>query len=103
MRHSRRGLKRRYGHSSVGVKFKDLNVGDTFDFVSPNSNLNSFYMSCTKTGPRSYTWQSHHDGSTLKSRVGSANVLVYHVNTENQLPIARTWLIPTPQKRRRSK
>ena len=75
------------------MKFKDLNVGDTFDFISPNSNLNSFYMRCTKTGPRSYTWQSHHDGSTLKSRVGSANVLVYHVNTEGQLPLARPWLI----------
>jgi hypothetical protein len=103
MRHRRTGLKRRYGRSTgSGMKFKDLNVGDTFDFISPNSNLNSFYSRCTKIGPRSYTWQSHIDGSTLKSRVGTANVLVYHVNTEAQLPLAKPWLIPQPQKRRRA-
>ena len=81
MRHK---LRRRYGRSEgSSIQFRDLNVGDEFDFVSPNPMMNSFYETCTKTGPRTYTWVSQHPvdrGRVFKTRVGSINVKVYHVD-----------------------
>jgi len=58
------------------MTFRELNVGDTFDFIS-DDRPNSFYSRCTKSSPHCYTW----DGITgnLKSRVGTINVHVFHV------------------------
>jgi hypothetical protein len=44
------------------ILFKDLNIGDKFDFISP----------------RKYTWKI--EGEPFDSQVGSINVEVYHVN-----------------------
>lgn len=62
------------------TKFRELNIGDTFDFVDdrPERRIyNSFFDRCTKTGPRSYSWTNQH--GTLTSRVGTTNIEVYHV------------------------
>lgn len=93
MRHS---LRRRYGRSAgrdAGVRFGDLHIGDTFDFISPNHSMNSFFLLCTKTGPRTYSWIDR--GHKLSSRVGSLNVKVYHVNESGHqhvlFPTAETF------------
>ena len=56
------------------MKFRDLSIGDTFDFISPNQMLNSFYLRCTKTSTRTYT-----DEEETRHRVGSINAEVYNV------------------------
>jgi hypothetical protein len=66
------------------MKFKDLAIGDTFDFVSPNRMMNSFYDRCTKISARKYQWEnpvqcSLSPSKYLETRVGSANVEVYNV------------------------
>ena len=60
------------------ILFKDLNIGDSFDFISPNIGYNSFFHTCTKLSPRKYTWEIEEE--TFDSQVGSINVEVYHVN-----------------------
>ena len=65
------------------MTFKDLNVGDTFDFVSP-TGYNSFYNRCTKTSARKYQWDnpvrcSLSPSQFLSTQVGSVNVEVYNV------------------------
>jgi len=70
------------------MKFRELAIGDTFDFVSPNSMLNSFYNTCEKIGARSYRWKnpvrcSLSPEEYLSSRC-SINCIVYHVN-ENKV------------------
>jgi hypothetical protein len=56
------------------MKFRDLQVGDTFDFVSPNTSFNSFYLRCTKVSARRYRDEDGHF-----HQVGSINAVVYHV------------------------
>ena len=58
-------------------QFRNLTVGDVFDFVGPDRLYNSFYATCTKVSPRCYTWDGL-DGP-LKSRVGSVSCEVFHV------------------------
>jgi hypothetical protein len=55
--------------------------GDTFDFIDDaNPSLNSFYRRCTKTGQRSYEWDSHIAGQgRLAEHVGSIRAEVFHV------------------------
>lgn len=60
--------------------FRDLKVGDTFDFVGPDPLLNSFHSRCTKVSERAYEWNYNLEGRKLRSRVGSSRVQVYHVN-----------------------
>lgn len=60
------------------MTFKQLNIGDTFDFVAPAPAFNSFYDTCVKIGPRKYRSllrKEHADYS-----VGSVKCDVYHVN-----------------------
>ena len=65
--------------------FRELNVGDTFDFVNDDNRFyNSFYERCTKVSPRCYTWVSTLTGATLQSRVGTVNVHVFHVTREKK-------------------
>jgi hypothetical protein len=60
------------------VKFRDLAIGDRFDFVGPEWRFNSFYATCTKTSARKYSWDGA-EGQILTTRVGCQNVRVYHV------------------------
>jgi len=69
------------------VLFRDLAVGDEFDFVPPNRSHASFFLTCTKTGPRSYTYvkenpsfHPYYPGNHVyKKHVSTDNVEVYHV------------------------
>jgi hypothetical protein len=66
------------------MKFRDLQIGDTFDFIGPDNMLNSFYSRCTKISSRKYRWEnpiqcSLSPAKYLETRVGSINVEVYHV------------------------
>ena len=60
------------------MKFRDLQIGDTFDFISPNVGYNSFFERCTKISTRKYR------GDKFEYEVGSINVEVYHVNESRQ-------------------
>ena len=60
------------------TRFRDLQIGDTFDFIDDaNPTHNSFYSRCTKIGDRSY--QTPHDGQTYS--VGSINAKIYHMQS----------------------
>jgi hypothetical protein len=56
------------------MKFRDLSIGKTFDFISPKVGYNSFYRTVIKTSARGYM-----DESGNKYKVGSLNAEVYHV------------------------
>jgi len=36
------------------VEFKQLAIGQSFDFIGPNRMMNSFYLRCTKISARKY-------------------------------------------------
>lgn len=56
------------------LKFKDLHVGDKFDFIDDaHPENNSFYARCTTTATRMYR------ANNRNYLVGSTNVRVYHV------------------------
>jgi hypothetical protein len=59
-------------------KFRDLAVGDTFDFVDEsNARLNSYFYRCVKTGTRTYRAiepQTDH-------KIGTVACKVYHVKS----------------------
>lgn len=68
------------------TKFKELNIGDTFDFIGPDRS-NSFFNRCTKTSERKYQWDnpvrcSLSPSEHLETRVGTVNVEVFHVNED---------------------
>jgi hypothetical protein len=75
------------------MTFKQLSVGDTFDFVSDTS-YDSFYERCKKTSARGYV-AINSDGSTNKRygkmRVGSLSAKVYHVSKSNptRIPVGK--------------
>lgn len=54
--------------------FRDLKIGQSFDWIGPDRMLNSFYLRCVKTGPRTYV-----DERGRAHRVGSVNAKVYHI------------------------
>lgn len=56
------------------IKFRDLGVNDTFDFIGPDRQFNSFYLRCVKVGPRKYN-----DENGESHRVGSIDAEVFHV------------------------
>ncbi len=58
------------------MKFRDLKIGDTFDFIGPDRAMNSFYRRCRKISARRY----RDDVGVLEYKVGSINCDVYHVN-----------------------
>lgn len=55
--------------------FKDLSEQQEFDFIRPDSHLNSFFDRCVKVSPRQY--QSLRTGMIFT--VGSIYADVYHV------------------------
>lgn len=70
-------LRMRKNPRDTGTKFRNLSIGDTFDFVGPG-RFNSFYDRCEKTGSRTYTpIEGNLKGHKLS--VGSINADVFHV------------------------
>jgi hypothetical protein len=63
------------------MRFRDLSIGDSFDFISGNPLMDSFYGRCTKTSARTYEWPSL-CGKVYRVKVGSINALVYHVTAK---------------------
>lgn len=65
------------------MKFRDLKIGDTFDFINPNNYMggNSFYKTCERISARCYR-----DSSGVIYKVGSINTPVYHVNNAKHYP-----------------
>ena len=58
--------------------FRDLDMGESFDFIGPNPALNSFFDRCRKVGLRTYKpVQGSLIGKTLT--VGRVSCKVYHV------------------------
>jgi hypothetical protein len=80
----------------MATKFRELSVGQTFDFVKPNSVFNSFFDRCIKVGPRAYASLVNHAefGRSVAPipfrgvsiymiyKVGSINVEVFNVGQE---------------------
>lgn len=60
------------------MKFRDLNIGDTFDFIKPGRLHNSFTKRCTKISARKYRDNMH------THTVGTVNVEVYNVTRKVQ-------------------
>jgi hypothetical protein len=54
------------------MKFKDLKIGQEFDFIHSAHNT-SFYERCIKTGKTTYTSESG-----MKLRVGTVNCEIGH-------------------------
>ena len=54
----------------VAVKFKDLAIGDEFDFLTRKVGYNSFFGACVKISPRKYR------SGDFEYQVGSINCVV---------------------------
>lgn len=72
------------------MKFRDLSVGQWFDFVEDGSIYNSFYCRCQKVAARHYRWRntircSLSPQKWLMTRVGSINVDVYHAGRKTKV------------------
>ena len=61
--------------------FRDLAIGDTFDWIGPNSRYNSFFERCVKTGTRTYELVNGKDGPRT-FRVGSKDANVFHIGKD---------------------
>lgn len=76
--------------TNMTQKFSELKIGDTFDFISPDFMLNSFYERCVKISARRYQWRnpvkcSLSPAEFLTARVSNIHTRVYHVNEDTQL------------------
>ena len=65
-------------------RFRDLTVGQWFDFIGPTPGYNSFFKRCKKIGSRKYI-----DSDGVEHRVGSINATVYHVSNVKSNPRRR--------------
>lgn len=68
-------------------RFRELKIGDTFDFISPEIGYNSFFKTCTKISARKYRTEGDVRLSPKRCikevheyTVGSIDCQVYHVN-----------------------
>ena len=60
------------------MTFRNLAVGQTFDWIDDKAiGSNSFFLRCTKTGPRTYR-----DSQGFDHRVGTINAKVFHVSPD---------------------
>jgi len=57
------------------MKFRDLFIGQEFDFVSGHIGYDSFYKRCVRISERKYK-----DEDGLIHRVGSINCYVYNLS-----------------------
>ena len=58
--------------------FKDLSLGDTFDFIG-EGRFNSYFKRCKKTGKRMYRSIEPEDAQAAVLHIGSGNAKVFHV------------------------
>ena len=56
------------------MKFKELIIGNSFDFIGPKNDYNSYYKRCTKISPRKY---KSDDGET--HTIGTINCKIHHI------------------------
>jgi len=69
---------------SAKMKFKDLLIGDTFDFMDEeNPTHNNFFARCEKISKRKYAWGRMEFGGRPESQVGNINVMCFHVKGRN--------------------
>jgi len=61
------------------MKFRDLHIGDTFDFVSNNRMFNSFFDRCIKVSARKYKSIDNPRNAEFTYTVGTINCSVFHV------------------------
>lgn len=61
------------------TQFRDLAIGQGFDFIGPDRAYNSFFLRCTKISPRRYL-----DERGTEHRVGTINAEVFHVEEREQ-------------------
>lgn len=59
------------------MRFRELRIGDTFDWIEPGSLRNSFSLRCTKISARKYV-----DERGFMHQVGTINAKVYNVKRE---------------------
>ena len=59
--------------------FRDLRIGQTFDFIGPDRQWNSFYEKCRKVTSRGYV-SIENPGRYGTMRVGSIDAEVFHVD-----------------------
>jgi hypothetical protein len=59
--------------------FRDLPIGQTFDFIGPFGHANSFYARCVKVSNRKYAEVARPE---VVYTVGTIKVQVYHVGEE---------------------
>ena len=62
-------------HETEARSFRDLDVGDSFDFVGHDWRFNSYYRRCVKVSARKYK-----DDDGREHEVGSISCNVYHVH-----------------------
>jgi len=55
-------------------RFRNVKIGQWFDFIGPDHGLVTFWTRVQKTGARTYE-----DESGLTYRIGSLNARVYHI------------------------
>lgn len=60
------------------MTFRELKIGDEFDFIGPDRMLNSFYYTCRKISAHKYEWQQNEKWT--QGTIGSVTAKVYHVN-----------------------
>lgn len=58
------------------LTFANLAIGDTFDFIDPNSLRNSYFARCVKTSIRKY---AELENRSKTYTVGTVNARVFHV------------------------
>ena len=62
------------------TRFKDLNIGQTFDWIDDeNPNHNSFFQRCRKVSASRYETT---DGRLTDCRVGTTSARVFHIQEE---------------------
>lgn len=65
------------------TQFRNLAIGDSFDFVSPDRTLNSFFLRCVKIGKRAYQDEKH-----TTHIVGTVACRVYNVVSKEDSMVA---------------
>jgi hypothetical protein len=71
--------------SSKQLTFRDLAIGQEFDWISPIATRNSFFHRCRKVTERKYVALLSSGDMTNAGpmRVGTVSAKVYHVQTLN--------------------
>lgn len=71
------------------MKFRELEVGDTFDWIGPNRQFNSFFDRCVKVSARGYMVAGEDSNERSAMRVGTIDAEVFHVERRKGGPFQR--------------